>query len=99
MSITNEENSLFGEWKGNRKGFVSDGLISEQDYLNSNTKICILLKEVNDPDIGGWDLREFIVMRIFVLFVVFGFFDKNYLYINTFSFMLPPNLLEQMVPI
>lgn len=60
MSITNEENSLFGEWKGNRKGFVSDGLVSEKDYLNSNIKICIVLKEVNDPDGGDWDLREFI---------------------------------------
>lgn len=60
MSITNEENSLFGEWKGNRKGFVSDGLVSEKDYLNSDIKICIVLKEVNDPDGGDWDLREFI---------------------------------------
>ena len=60
MSITNEENSLFGEWKINRKGFVSDGLVSEQDYLKSKTKICIVLKEVNDPNGGDWDLREFI---------------------------------------
>lgn len=60
MSITNAENSLFDEWKGNRKGFVSDGLVSEQDYLNSDTKICIVLKEVNDPYGGGWDLREFL---------------------------------------
>lgn len=60
MSITNEENSLFGEWKGNRKGFVSDGLVSEKDYLNSDIKICIVLKEVNGPDGGDWDLREFI---------------------------------------
>jgi hypothetical protein len=60
MSITNEESCLFGYWKGNRKGFVSDGLVSEEDYINSKTKICIVLKEVNDPDGGGWDLREFL---------------------------------------
>ncbi|PSW96326.1 hypothetical protein C0W38_02485 [Photobacterium angustum] len=34
--------------------------MSEQDYLNSDIKICIVLKEVNDPDGGGWDLREFL---------------------------------------
>jgi len=60
MSITARENNLFDEWKGNREGFVSDGLVSELDYLNSNTKICIVLKEVNDPHGGGWDLREFL---------------------------------------
>ncbi|WP_305417770.1 hypothetical protein [Photobacterium leiognathi] len=54
MSITDKENNLFIEWKENRKGFVSDGLVSEQDYLNSDIKICIVLKEVNDPDGGGW---------------------------------------------
>lgn len=60
MLITNAENTLFGEWKGSRKGFVSDGLVSEQDYLSSDMKICIVLKEVNDLDGGGWDLREFL---------------------------------------
>lgn len=60
MSIANEESHLFGNWKGSRKGFVSDGLVSEEDYLNSKTKICIVLKEVNDPDGGDWDLREFV---------------------------------------
>lgn len=60
MSITDKENSLFSEWEVNRQGFVSDGVISEQDYLNSDIKICIVLKEVNDLGGGGWDLREFI---------------------------------------
>lgn len=60
MSIANKEATLFSDWQENRKGFVSDGLVSESDYLNSNTKICIVLKEVNDPDGGGWDLREFL---------------------------------------
>jgi hypothetical protein len=60
MSITSSEESLFSKWKGSRKGFVSDGVVSESDYLNSNIKICIVLKEVNDPDGGGWDLRKFL---------------------------------------
>ncbi|CAM3604465.1 hypothetical protein VA7868_03503 [Vibrio aerogenes CECT 7868] len=60
MSIHGQENALFDEWRGSRKGFVSDGLVSEYDYLNSDIKICIVLKEVNDPDGGGWDLRKFL---------------------------------------
>ncbi|WP_194568953.1 hypothetical protein [Vibrio anguillarum] len=60
MSIHGQENTLFDEWRGSSKGFVSDGLVSEYDYLNSDIKICIVLKEVNDPDGGGWDLRKFL---------------------------------------
>ena len=60
MSILQDENSLFDEWEGNRKGFVSDGLVSENDYLDSDIKVCIILKEVNDPDGGDWDLRQYL---------------------------------------
>jgi hypothetical protein len=31
--------------------------VSEADYLNTLPKIAIILKEVNDPGGGGWDLR------------------------------------------
>lgn len=58
MSIREEEDKLFSEWKKNRKGFVSDGVVSEEDYENSNPKIAVILKEVNDPDGGNWDLRD-----------------------------------------
>jgi hypothetical protein len=34
--------------------------VSEADYLGSDPKIVFILKEVNDPDGGGWDLREFV---------------------------------------
>ncbi len=34
--------------------------MSEADYLNTLPKIAIILKEVNDPAGGGWDLREFL---------------------------------------
>lgn len=65
MNIKESENELFEEWKGDRKGFVKDGIVSEQDYLSSKPKIVFILKEVNDPDGGGlkwysWDLREFV---------------------------------------
>ena len=60
MSIREQENHLFDEWKHNRNGFVSDGVVSEKDYLDSKPKIAFILKEVNDPDGGGWDLRELV---------------------------------------
>ncbi|GAB3215154.1 hypothetical protein [Pseudaeromonas pectinilytica] len=60
MNITKQELLLFEEWKGKRDGFVFDGVVSEIDYVNSKTKLCFVLKEVNDEDGGNWDLREFI---------------------------------------
>ena len=60
MSIYQAEEQLFVQWQGSREGFVRDGVVSETDYLSSRPKIAFILKEVNDPDGGGWDLREFI---------------------------------------
>lgn len=60
MSIKERESELFHKWENNRVGFVTDGVVSEQDYLNSKIKLCFVLKEVNDEHGGGWDLREFI---------------------------------------
>lgn len=60
MNISDSEEQLFSQWQGSREGFVRDGVVSEKDYLESNPKIALILKEVNDPDGGGWDLREFI---------------------------------------
>ena len=60
MSIKEAENVLFEQWQGNRSGFVKDGVVSEVDYLSSTPKIAFILKEVNDPDGGGWDLRQFV---------------------------------------
>jgi hypothetical protein len=59
-SITQQENELFHQWKQIRPGFVADGLPDEDSYLNANPKVLIILKEVNDKNGGGWDLREFI---------------------------------------
>ena len=61
MTIKEQENSLFAEWRINRKGFVADGVADENAYRLSGKKILFLMKEVNDPNCGGWDLRE--VMR------------------------------------
>lgn len=60
MSIHELEDKLFDEWSRNRDDFVSDGVVSEVDYLSSEMKLCFVLKEVNDPSGGGWDLRDFI---------------------------------------
>ena len=62
MSISEQENTLFKEWSNKRDHFVTDGVVSEEDYKTSQIKLCFVLKEVNDPgpDGGGWDLREFI---------------------------------------
>lgn len=60
MSIYELEEQLFEQWQKNRKGFVRDGVVSESDYLSSNPKIAFILKEVNDPDGGNWDLRKYV---------------------------------------
>lgn len=60
MNIKEQEQQLFDEWSNNRDDFVSDGVVSEQDYLQSKIKICFVLKEVNDLNGGGWDLREYL---------------------------------------
>jgi hypothetical protein len=59
MSICELENKLFAEWQGKRKGFVKDGVVSEDDYLSSKPKIALILKEVNSKD-DGWNLIDFV---------------------------------------
>ena len=61
MSIRDKENQLFKEWKKVRTGFVRDGVVSEHDYQTSSLKIVFILKEANDQDGGGSDLREFLL--------------------------------------
>ncbi|MDA3887166.1 MAG: hypothetical protein PF638_16385 [Candidatus Delongbacteria bacterium] len=60
MTIYTDEEELFTEWKKHRTGFVSDGVACEEEYLKSEIKILFVLKEVNDPNGGNWDLREFV---------------------------------------
>ncbi|MBQ3048774.1 MAG: hypothetical protein IJC94_02345, partial [Oscillospiraceae bacterium] len=56
--LKEQQDSLFEEWRKNRSCFVTDGIVDEQEYLNSPRKILFLLKEVN----GGekWNLCEFL---------------------------------------
>ena len=65
MTIKEQEDKLFSEWKAHRNHFVADGVADENIYLESGKgggkKILFIMKEVNDPEGGGWDLRE--VMR------------------------------------
>ena len=58
MTIVAKEDSMFQSWRTDRPGFVKDGVVSEQDYLASSPSIVFILKEVNDPGGGGWDLRK-----------------------------------------
>ena len=58
MTIVAKEDFLFRSWRKDRPGFVKDGVVSEQDYLASSPSIVFILKEVNDPGCGGWDLRK-----------------------------------------
>ena len=58
MGIRERENELFARWADRRPGLVMDGVVDETAYLASSPKILFLLKEVNDQNGGGWDLRE-----------------------------------------
>ncbi len=60
MSIRASEEELFAEWRAKRPGFVADGVADEDAYLQSSRKLLFVLKEVNDVDGGGWDLRKFV---------------------------------------
>ena len=61
MTIVANENFLFQSWRVDRPGLVDDGVVSEQDYLASSPSIVVILKEPNDPEGGGWDLRKFLL--------------------------------------
>ena len=60
MGMTEKENELFEEWAKERKDLVKDGIVDEKSYEDSDIKILFVMKEVNDPGGGKWDLREFI---------------------------------------
>ncbi len=58
MAIFELEEKLFSEWRNVRSDFVADGVADEKNYLESSRKILFILKEVNSPGEGGWDLRN-----------------------------------------
>lgn len=58
------EDALFDRWRGglgrDSGRFVPDGAVCAETFESTDTRIVFLLKEVNDPDGGNWDLREFL---------------------------------------
>lgn len=60
MSLREAEEQLFAEWKTKHEVFYPDGVVDEVAWQKSSPKILLLLKEVNDPDGQGWDLRKFL---------------------------------------
>lgn len=60
MKLRESEDLLFARWRPNRPRFVADGVADEQAYNTSKPRLVFVLKEVNDPDGGDWDLRQFI---------------------------------------
>jgi len=60
MTISAAEESLFAEWRLDRQGFVADGVVDEDSYRARAPKLLFVMKEVNDPGGGDWDLRQFI---------------------------------------
>ena len=58
MTIRESEDKLFAEWSARHPRFVADGVIDEASYITARTRVLFLLKEVDDADGGGWDLRN-----------------------------------------
>ena len=61
VTIEKVENELFDQWRDSRSDLVRDGVVDGKTYLESKRKIMLLMKEVNDPKGGKWDLRRFLV--------------------------------------
>lgn len=57
-SNKNLENELLDKFSTKINGMVKDGVVSWNDYLQSDIKILFVLKEVNGSD--NWDLRAFL---------------------------------------
>ena len=63
-NLNEQENDLFKEWKHDLgqqgESFVCDGAVCGETYQSTTPRFLFLLKEVNDPEGGNWDLREFL---------------------------------------
>lgn len=58
--IVEQENILFEKWARTRIAFSRDGIINEIDYLKSDIKVLLILKEVNSKSGEPVDLKEFL---------------------------------------
>lgn len=63
-SLNAREDALFEAWKRRlghaAENFVPDGAVCGETYESTWPRIVFLLKEVNDPGGGDWDLRDFL---------------------------------------
>jgi hypothetical protein len=62
MDIQKLEEQVLSEWSNrySKDSIVKDGIVNLEDYLASDLKVLLILKEANDEGGGGWDLRNFI---------------------------------------
>lgn len=60
MRLSEREDALFSRWRPHRPRFVADGVADEDSYVLSPRRLLFVLKEVNDPEGGNWDLRQFL---------------------------------------
>ena len=58
--VAEKEDRLFEAWASRHESFVRDGIVDADEYARSPVKLLFILKEVNDPGGGGWDLRQFL---------------------------------------
>lgn len=56
--ISREIDSLIDAIKNEDYDVVKDGIVDIEKYCNSKYKILWVLKEANDPNGGGWNMRE-----------------------------------------
>ena len=58
--VPEKEDRLFEAWASRYESFVRDGIVDADEHARSPVKLLFVLKEVNDSDGGGWDLRRFL---------------------------------------
>ena len=64
MLIREKEDKIFEKWAVIRTSFISDGLIDESEYFNSNIKLLFVHREANVSKNENWDLREFLKLGV-----------------------------------
>lgn len=58
MALRDAEDQLFAEWREKRSVFYPDGVVNEDAWRRNTPKILLLMKEVNEPNGRGRDLRK-----------------------------------------
>lgn len=58
MNIKEKEKEIFYELRKTDSSIVEDGIVSEEEYLDSKYKIIYIMKEVNGG--AGWNLKDFL---------------------------------------